>query len=228
MGWTGYGSGRGREPPGPHRAASGQHPGRQHVQRRTTQVDSRLAQTHRPRRGVPGVVSGGGTEVPGVWRTAGYPHQSACRGSQAEVAVHPPRGKERAGGRTGALAHAITPSMPMYASFQRPISGEMTLWYQPTEYENVGPGAMYEVTGNAYKHIALTSQRRASTHRQLVKDGEVLATHVRMSTGRTRSDGASNRVTKLYHQRLPTDARIELWAGRESGELVCGYGHKLS
>ena len=28
--------------------------------------------------------------------------------------------------------------------------------------------------------------------------------------------------------RPPTDARIELWAGRESGELVCGCGHRLS
>ena len=111
--------------------------------------------------------------------------------------------------RADELAHAITPSMPMYASFRRPVTGETTLWYQPTEYEDVGRGAMYEVTGNAYKHITLTSQRRASTRRQLVKDGEMLATHARISTGRTRSDGASNRVTKLYHQRLPTDARIE-------------------
>ena len=65
--------------------------------------------------------------------------------------------------RAGELAHAITPSMPMYASFRRPITGETSLRYQPTEYENVGRGAMYEVTGNAYKHITLTSQRRAST-----------------------------------------------------------------
>ena len=84
------------------------------------------------------------------------------------------------------------------------------------------------VTGNAHKHITLTSQRRASTRRQLLKDGEMLATRVRMSTGRTRSDGASNRAAKLIHQRLPTGARIELWAGGESGELVCGCGHKLS
>ena len=100
------------------------------------------------------------------------------------------------------LTHAITSSMPMYASFRRPVSGETSLWYQPAEYANVGRGAMYEVTGNACTHITLTSQRRASTRRQLVKDGEMLATHVRMSTGRTRSDRASNRVTKLYHQRL--------------------------
>ena len=84
---------------------------------------------------------------------------------------------------------------------------------------------MYKVAGNAYKHITLTSQRRASTRRQLLKDGEMLATHVRMSTGRTRSDGMSSRVAKLIHQRLPTDARIELWAGREPGEISCGCGH---
>ena len=102
--------------------------------------------------------------------------------------------------------HAITPSTPMYASFRRPVVGETTLWYQPARYENVGRGAMYEVTGNAYKHITLTSQRRASTRRQLVKDSVMLATHVRMSTGRTRSDGASHRVAKLYHQQLPTGA----------------------
>ena len=130
--------------------------------------------------------------------------------------------------RAGELTHAITPSMPMYASFRRPFTGETTLWYQPTEHENASHCATYEVTGNAYKHITLTSQRRASTRRQLVKDGEMLATHVRMSAGRTRSDGVLNRVTKLYHQRLPTDARIELWAGREPGELVCGCGHKPS
>ena len=55
----------------------------------------------------------------------------------------------------------------------------------------------------------------------------MLATHVRMSTGQTRSDGAPSRVTKLIHQRLPTDARIGLWAGRESGEINCGCGNKL-
>ena len=129
--------------------------------------------------------------------------------------------------RADELTHAITLSMPMYASFRRPVTGETTLWYQPTEYKNVGRGAMYEVTDNAYKHITLTAQRRASTRRQLLKDGEMLATHVRMSTGRTRSDGMSSRVTKLIHQKLPTDARIELWAGRESGAIECGCGHKL-
>jgi hypothetical protein len=55
----------------------------------------------------------------------------------------------------------------------------------------------------------------------------MLATHVRMSVGRTKSDGASHRVAKLYHARLATDVWIELWAGRESGELVCGCGHRL-
>ena len=87
---------------------------------------------------------------------------------------------------------------------------------------------MYEVTGNAYKHITLTSQRRASMRRQLVKDGEMLATHVRMSIGRTRSDRASHRAAKLYHMRLPIGARIELWTGREPDDLVCGCGHSLS
>ena len=65
------------------------------------------------------------------------------------------------------------------------------------------------------------------TRRQLLKDGEMLATHVRVSTGRTRSDGMSSRITKLVHQRLPTDARIGPWAGRESGVVECGCGHKL-
>ena len=85
----------------------------------------------------------------------------------------------------------------------------------------------YEVTGNAYKHITLTAQRRASTRRKLLKDGEMLATHVRMSTGRSRSDGMPSRVTKLIHQILPIDARIGLWAGRESGVVECGCGHTL-
>ena len=34
--------------------------------------------------------------------------------------------------------------------------------------------------------------------------------------------------SSIYHLRLPTDARIELWAGREPDELVCGCGHSLS
>ena len=55
----------------------------------------------------------------------------------------------------------------------------------------------------------------------------MLATHVRMSTGRTRSDGMSSRVAKLIHQRLPTEARIELWAGNVPGTVGCGCGHKL-
>ena len=40
--------------------------------------------------------------------------------------------------------------------------------------------------------------------------------------------GASHRVAKLYHSRLPTEARLGLWAGRESGELICGCGHRPS
>ena len=79
--------------------------------------------------------------------------------------------------------------------------------YQPEEYGNVGRGAMYEVTGSAYKHIALTSQRRESTHRQLVKDAEVLATHAWMSTGRTRSDGAPHLAgSQALPHAAPTDA----------------------
>ena len=122
--------------------------------------------------------------------------------------------------RADELAHAITLNVPMYASFRRPVVGVTTLWYQPAEYETVGRGLMYEVTGNAYKHITLTSQRRASTRRNLVKDGEVLAAHVGMSTGHTRSDGASHRVAKLYHSRLMADLRIELWA--ESWSVAVG------
>ena len=57
--------------------------------------------------------------------------------------------------------------------------------------------------------------------------GEMRATHVRMATGRTRSDGVSHRVTKLYHARLAAEVRTELWAGRESGELVCGCNYRL-
>ena len=55
----------------------------------------------------------------------------------------------------------------------------------------------------------------------------MLATRVRISTGRTRSGGMLSRVTKLAHPRLSTDARIGLWAGRESGIVECGCGQKL-
>ena len=217
--------GCGCEPLGTYRATSGQHSGRQHVQRRTAQI--RRDWLKRTDRNVASL----------AWSFA---EERELRGFGGLVAIHikahaedrKQRSQfthhEEMNVRADELTHAITPDMPLYASFRRPVTCETTLWYQPTEYENVGRGAMYEVTGNAYKHITLTSQRRASTRRQLLKDGEMLATRVRMSTGRTRSDGASNRAAKLIHQRLPTDARIELWAGRESGELVCGCGHKLS
>ena len=117
--------------------------------------------------------------------------------------------------RADELTNAITPSMPMHASFRRPVTGETTLWYQPTEYENVGRGAMYEVTGNAYKHIALTSQRRAcSLHCWPLCAADVIPVNVVLIVLRDR------RCRPLHSLRIPlVVVRVE------GAGVVCAWDH---
>ena len=45
--------------------------------------------------------------------------------------------------------------------------------------------------------------------------------------GRAKSDRASPLMTKIMHGNLLTDARLELWAGKESGRVICACGEEL-
>ena len=83
------------------------------------------------------------------------------------------------------------------------------------------------VTCDSYKHITRTSQRRLSISRLREKDGPLLATLSRGAIGRAKSDRVSPLTTKIMHDNLPTDARLELWAGTESGSVTCACDERL-
>ena len=100
--------------------------------------------------------------------------------------------------------------MPVYASFSRDHAPHTALWHEPLEEENVGGGAVHEVTCDSYKHITRSSQRRLSISRLREKDGPLLATFTRRAIGRAKSDRTSPLMTKIMHGNLPTDARLEL------------------
>ena len=58
------------------------------------------------------------------------------------------------------LTHEINESMLVYASFARDHTSHTALWHEPLEEENVGGGAVHEVTCGSYKHTTRSSQRR--------------------------------------------------------------------
>ena len=118
--------------------------------------------------------------------------------------------------------------MPLYVSFRRALHGHTTIWYEPLEEENVGHGGCHEVTGNAYKHITASAQRRLSIERVGTKDGAFLATFGKGAIGRARSKSRSTFVSKLMHEHLATEARQGMWAGRATGSVTCGCGCVLS
>ena len=70
-----------------------------------------------------------------------------------------------------------------------------------------------------YKHLTRSSQRRKSVARLKEDTGEILASHSRGAIGRVKSDRPPPLITKIMHQHLPTDARLEMWSGRLSGTL---------
>ena len=111
--------------------------------------------------------------------------------------------------------------MPVYASFSRDHTPHTALWHEPLEEENVGGGAVHEVTCDSYTHITRASQRRLSISRLRERDGPLLATFSRGAIGRAKSDRVSPLTTKIMHENLPTGARLELWAGAESGSVIC-------
>ena len=145
------------------------------------------------------------------------------RKKRTEFDVH-----ERYNDIVDGLTHEINDSMPVYAPFARDHTSHTTLWHEPLEEENVGGGAVHEVTCGSYKHITRSSQRRLSISRLRGKDGPLLATFSCGAIGRAKSNRASPLVTKIMHDNLPTDARLELWAGKESGSATCAPVTKCS
>ena len=84
------------------------------------------------------------------------------------------------------------------------------------------------MTGDVYKHITASAQRRLSIERVGIKDGAFLATFGKGAIGRARSERRSTFVSKLMHEHLATEARQEMWAGRAKGSVTCGCGCVLS
>ena len=58
------------------------------------------------------------------------------------------------------LTHQLNGTMALYVSFRRALRGHTMVWYEPLEEENVGHGGCHEVTGDLYKHIMASAQRR--------------------------------------------------------------------
>ena len=47
--------------------------------------------------------------------------------------------------------------MPVYASFARDYAVHTALWHEPLREENIGGGAVHEVTCGSYKHTTRSS-----------------------------------------------------------------------
>ena len=119
---------------------------------------------------------------------------------------------ERYNAKVGALTHAITPDMPLYISFRRSGRRQTQLWYEPTEHQIVGHGTCHEVTGDVYRHITKSAQRRASISRIVKHCGEFHATFERSVTGRSPTERSgptiprSLTITCLRDQELAYEA----------------------
>ena len=131
---------------------------------------------------------------------------------------------ERYNAKIGALAHAITPDMPLHISFRRSGRRQTQLWYDPTEHENVGHGTCHEVTGNVYRHITKSAQRRASVGRIAKHFGEFYATFERGVTGRSPTERSGPTISKILNNHLSTESRVNMWGGVQAGTLTCGCG----
>ena len=134
---------------------------------------------------------------------------------------------ERYNAKVDALTHAITPDMPLYISFRRTGRRQTQLWYEPTEHENVGHGTCHEVTGDVYRHITKSAQRRASIGRIVKHCGEFHATFERGVAGRSRTERPGPTISKILNNHLSTESRVSMWGGVQSGTLTCACGHVL-
>ena len=70
---------------------------------------------------------------------------AAKRKKRSEFDVH-----ERYNGIVDGVTHEVNDSMPVYASFARDHTSHTTPWHEPLEEENVGGGAVHEVTCGSY------------------------------------------------------------------------------
>ena len=134
---------------------------------------------------------------------------------------------ERYNAKVDALSHAITPDMPLYISFRRSGRRQTQLWYEPTENENVGHGTCHEVTGDVYRHITKSAQRRASIGRIVKHCGEFHATFERGVTGRSPTERPGPTVSKILNNHLSAESRVSMWSGVQAGSLTCGCSHVL-
>ena len=153
-----------------------------------------------------------------VLNQLGHPEK---RKSAADYDEH-----ERYNAKVDALTHAITPDMPLYISFRRLGRRQTQLWYEPTEHENVGHGTCHEVTGDVYRYITKSAQRRASISRIVKHCGEFHATFERGVTGRSPTEPGPT-ISKILDNNLPTEPRVSMWGGVQAGTLTCGCGQVL-
>ena len=89
-------------------------------------------------------------------------------------------------------------------------------------------GTCHEATGGVHKHIAKSAQRRASIARSQSHEDGFLATFCKGVAGRPPSEKAPSFMSKLIHEHLATEPRIQMWGGATRGEWACGCGKKMT
>ena len=91
----------------------------------------------------------------------------------------------------------------------------------------MGHSTCHEVTGDVYRHITKSAQRRASIGRISKHCGEFHATFERGVTGRSPTEHTGPTVSKILNNHLSTESRISMWGGLQAGSLPCGCGQIL-
>ena len=92
----------------------------------------------------------------------------------------------------------------------------------------MGRGTCHEVASGVYKHITRSAQRRAPIGRTQSHEGEFLATFCEGVAGRPLSEKASSFMSKLIHEHLATEPRIQMWGVVTRGEWACGCGKRIT
>ena len=157
-----------------------------------------------------------------------------CSAAEAEAClhadVHEGDGGAAAGDRTGVQPHApplavVRPAVPVGRSHRHDGAGRS--WSRAGVHRgDQGAAATLPSDGNK-PHC-----RRELTVLALARSGQRWAGARRPVNVLSQDqvhlfEPLGSSAAKLYHARLATEVRTELWAGRESGELICGCGHRL-
>ena len=111
-------------------------------------------------------------------------------------------------GKVDRATHTVRDDATAYVSFAPLLTDRTGVWYEPLETENVGAGTVYEVTSDAYRHVALASQRRTANEHAIEKDGLFLTMFSQGALGRSAKEGGAVRTTTMMHGYLPTAARL--------------------